>query len=194
MNSLTLISINIINKENVIINKKGVPIIMYTEEPEKTISELKDINTNIGSLLFDFFINNICNVVINDGIDNYVGSKLIYIYYNPETNNQAQNELLIEDIYKLSLNDKTKQLYLYYIKHAIKNVCRKYKYMLNKNLTEKINNIQDNETVKELYEYLASRNGDKYSTPYFVKAIQNELEQTYQLSKSNVINLMDILI
>ena len=66
--------------------------------------------------------------------------------------------------------------------------------MLNKNLTEKINNIKDVETVKELFKYLDNRNNNKFCQPFFVKAIKTDLEQTFGLSNYNVMNLVDILI
>ena len=66
--------------------------------------------------------------------------------------------------------------------------------MLNKNLIEKINNIKDVETVKELFEYLDNRNNNKFCQPFFVKAIKTDLEQTFGLSNYNVMNLVDILI
>lgn len=194
--NLTLVAINIINKDNVIINKDGVPIILYTSTPEKTISELQDNTTDIGSLLFNFFINNIVDPLINEHKDNYVGTKIVYIYYNANSGETKQNSLSLEDIFKLTRDghERIKQLYLYYIRASITNVCKQYKYMLNKNLTEKINNIKDVETVKELFEYLDNRNNNKFCQPFFVKAIKTDLEQTFGLSNYNVMNLVDILI
>lgn len=194
--NLTLVAMNIINKDNVIINKDGVPIILYTTTPEKTISELQDNTTEIGTLLFNFFINNIVDPLINKQIDNYVRTKIIYIYYNAESGETKQDSLLLEDIFKLTRNgnERIKQLYLYYIKASITNVCKQYKYMLNKNLIEKINNIKDESTVKELYNYLSNKNNNKFCQPFFVKAVKGDLEQTFGLSNHNVMNLLDILI
>lgn len=194
--NLTLVSINIINKNNIIINKSGVPIILYTPTPEKTISELKDETTEIGKLLFNFFINNIVNPLLNDNIDNYVGTKIVYIYYNALNGETKQENILLEDIYKLTLenNENIKQLYLYYIKASITNVCKQCKYMLNKNLVEKINNIKDEEGIKELFDYLSNRNNSKFYQPFFVKSVKTDLEQTFGLSKHNIMNLVDILI
>lgn len=194
--NLTLVAMNIINKDNVIINKDGVPIILYTATPEKTITELQDNTTEIGTLLFNFFINNIVDPLINKQIDNYVGTKIIYIYYNAESGETKQDSLLLEDIFKLTRNgnERIKQLYLYYIKASITNVCKQYKYMLNKNLIEKINNIKDESTVKELYNYLSNKNNNKFCQPFFVKAVKGDLEQTFGLSNHNVMNLLDILI
>lgn len=194
--NLTLVAMNIINKDNVIINKDGVPIILYTATPEKTITELQDNTTEIGTLLFNFFINNIVDPLINKQIDNYVGTKIIYIYYNAESGETKQDSLLLEDIFKLTRNgnERIKQLYLYYIKSSITNVCKQYKYMLNKNLIEKINNIKDESTVKELYNYLSNKNNNKFCQPFFVKAVKGDLEQTFVLSNHNVMNLLDILI
>lgn len=194
--NLTLVAINIINKNNIVINKYGVPIILYTATPEQTILELQDNTTEIGKLLFNFFINNIVDPLIDEQIDNYVGTKIVYIYYNANSGETKQDNLLLEDIFKLTRNghEKIKQLYLYYIKTSIINVCKQYKYMLNKNLLEKINNIKDESTVKELYDYLSNKNNNKFYQPFFVKAVKNNLEQTFGLSNHNVMNLIDILI
>lgn len=194
--NLTLVAINIINKNNIVINKYGVPIILYTATPEQTILELQDDTTEIGKLLFNFFINNIVDPLIDEQIDNYVGTKIVYIYYNANSGETKQDNLLLEDIFKLTRNghEKIKQLYLYYIKTSITNVCKQYKYMLNKNLLEKINNIKDESTVKELYDYLSNKNNNKFYQPFFVKAVKNNLEQTFGLSNHNVMNLIDILI
>ena len=59
--------------------------------------------------------------------------------------------------------------------------------MLNKNLTEKINNIKDVETVKELFEYLDNRNNNKFCQPFFVKAIKTDLEQTHTTTITRII-------
>lgn len=194
--NLTLVAMNIINKDNVIINKDGVPIILYTTTPEKTITELQDNTTEIGTLLFNFFINNIVEQLINENKDNYIGTKIVYIYYNAESGETKQDSLLLEEIFKLTRNgnERIKQLYLYYIKASIINVCKQYKYMLNKNLIEKINNIKDESTVKELYNYLSNKNNNKFFQPFFVKAVKCDLEQTFGLSNHNVMNLLDILI
>lgn len=194
--NLTLVAINIINKDNIIINKNGVPIILYTPTPEKTISELQDTTTEIGTLLFNFFINNIVEPLINENKDNYIGTKIVYIYYNAESGETKQDTLLLEDIFKLTRDghERIKQLYLYYIKASIKNVCKQYKYMLNKNLTEKINNIHDESTVKELYDYLSNKNNNKFCQPFFVKKVKTDLEKTFRLSNHNIMNLVDILI
>lgn len=194
--NLTLVAINIINKDNIVINKDGVPIILYTPTPDKTISELQDYTTEIGSLLFNFFNNNIVELLINKKIDNYVGTKIVYIYYNADSGETKQDNLMLEDIFKLTKdgNDKIKQLYLYYIRASITNVCKQYKYKLNKNLTEKINNIKDEESIKDLFEYLDNRNNNKFCQPFFVKAVKTELEQTFGLSNYNIMNLLDMLI
>ena len=122
---MNLISINIINKDNKILNKNGYPIILYATDVQATLADLTDTTTQIGQSMMDFFIDYIMEpTILNKDIDNYLGCTLCYIYYNIDSdatlskNSIHQKTLSIPELFPLSLPE-LHQLDLYYAMESV---------------------------------------------------------------------------
>lgn len=135
---LSLVAINIVSDSGYIINKEGVPVVLYTEDPESAIKDLLDITTEVGSAMRTFIINNIVRPVYSETDNNYIEdlyttSKIIYIYYKQETQYNRQGVVPVQDVFTLDVSSSdadTIYLSFYYIRKAIKEANKSMKLQL----------------------------------------------------------------
>lgn len=163
---LSLVAINIVSKDDILgqtlINKDGVPVVLYTSDPDTTINELSDKSTDVGKSMQTFIINNIARPTYNDKeeqLNLYTYSDIVYIYYNPETKYNRQGRISVQDVFKLDINSDDADVYylsLYYIRKALKDafktgrLSRYRKYSLSSIVTkEKLDNFYN--MLRETY-------------------------------------------
>lgn len=135
-NKLWVFSMNIVTKNNILLNKDNCPILLYTHNPDSVLIDIYKNDTYIGGSIFDFCISNITSPVVNryndSPDDNYIGSTIKYIYYDIDTNKSTTGSIDIEDIIPLKVDSDNvyiKQLYYYYIYKALNAVYIKYTKM-----------------------------------------------------------------
>lgn len=126
-------SMNIVTKNNILLNKDNCPILLYTHNPDSVLIDIYKNDTYIGGSIFDFCVSNITAPVVkryNDSNDdNYIGSAIKYIYYDIDTNKSTIGSIDIEDIIPLKVDSDNvyiKDLYYYYIYKALNAVYIKY--------------------------------------------------------------------
>lgn len=188
---LSLIAINIVSSNNRILNKNGVPIVLYTEEPETAIKSLSDGESSIGSAMRTFIINNIVRPLYGGNVegDLYAGTKIIYIYYNGETAYNRQGSIDVQDIFQLDINSSdvdTSYLSLYYIRKALNETSKSVKLQLMRKYD--FDKIMNKEGLDDIFCKIQS----KYSSDIlseFKKSLKDRLF-SYGLSTSNVNNLI----
>lgn len=164
---LSLVAINIVSKDDILgqtlINKDGVPVVLYTSDPDTTINELSDKSTDVGKSMQTFIINNIARPTYNDKeeqLNLYTYSDIVYIYYNPETKYNRQGRISVQDVFKLDINsDEADVFYLsiYYIRKAVKDTFNIMK--LQRMRKYDISNIVTKDKLNELYNTIR----EKYS-------------------------------
>lgn len=156
---LSLVSINIVSEDDILgrtlINKDGVPVVLYTAYPHATLGELGDRTTDVGAAMRNFIINNIARPTYSskdDQPDLYAHSDIVYIYYNQETKDTGQGRIHIQDVFKLDINsDEADEFYLsaYYIRKAAEYVCKLMK--LQRMRKYDISGIMTNDKLEEFY-------------------------------------------
>ena len=126
-------SMNIVTKNNILLNKDNYPVLLYTHNPDSVLIDIYKNDTYIGGSIFEFCVSNITAPTVkryNDSLDdNYIGSTIKYIYYDTDTNKSTAGSIDIEDIIPLkasSDNIYIKQLYYHYIYKALNAVYIKY--------------------------------------------------------------------
>lgn len=127
-------SMNIVTKNNILLNKDNCPILLYTHNPDSVLIDIYKNDTYIGGSIFDFCVSNITVPVVksysNDSTDdNYIGSTIKYIYYDIDTNKSTIGSIDIEDVIPLKIDSDNvyiKDLYYYYIYKALNAVYIKH--------------------------------------------------------------------
>lgn len=131
---LTLIAINIVNN-NTLLNKDGIPVVLYTTDVNQTMMDIRDVTTDVGQSMRTFIINNIIRKTYNKEIDDnsaddFTGSVAKYIYYNPDSKQSRVGLFKLQDLFQLdilSVDADVFYLSLYYIKKSLKNAVREMK-------------------------------------------------------------------
>lgn len=131
---LTLVAINIVNNDT-LLNKGGIPVVLYTTDIEQTMIDIRDVNTEVGQSMRTFIVNNIIRKTYNkelddNSVDDFTGSVAKYIYYNPDNKQSRLGLFNLQDLFRLDILSVDADVFymsLYYIKKALNNVIRERK-------------------------------------------------------------------
>lgn len=200
---LILVALNIVSKDNIVLNKAGTPIVLYTTDPERTLDDIRFCTNDVGKSMRSFIINNITRKVHSNNIldnisdnktsDLFTGSEIKYIYYNPETKSSSTGNIQIQDVFRLDITSTDGDVFylsLYYIKKAIKSVIQ------NMKLRQLLNTKYDIETVCTLDGLNSFWNtiAEKYNkdTLLNVKSAVADKMVEYGLNWKNINNIINI--
>lgn len=126
---LTLVAINIVNNDT-LLNKDGIPVVLYTTDIDQTMNDIRDAGTEVGQSMRTFIINNIIRKTYNkeigdSGPDDFTGSVAKYIYYNPGNKQSRAGAFKLQDLFRLDILSVDADVFymsLYYIKKSLKSV------------------------------------------------------------------------
>lgn len=126
---LTLVAINIVNND-ILLNKDGIPVVLYTTDIGQTMKDIRDTSTDVGQSMRVFIINNIIRKTYNKEIDDntaddFTGSVAKYIYYNPDSKQSRVGVFNLQDLFQLDILSVDADVFymsLYYIKKSLKSV------------------------------------------------------------------------
>ena len=126
---LTLVAINIVNNDT-LLNKDGIPVVLYTTDIDQTMNDIRDAGTEVGQSMRTFIINNIIRKTYNKEIgdstpDDFTGSVAKYIYYNPGNKQSRVGAFKLQDLFRLDILSVDADVFymsLYYIKKSLKSV------------------------------------------------------------------------
>lgn len=126
---LTLVAINIVNNDT-LLNKDGIPVVLYTTDIDQTMNDIRDVSTEVGQSMRTFIINNIIRKTYNKEIDDntsddFTGSVAKYIYYNPGSKQSRVGAFNLQDLFRLDILSVDADVFymsLYYIKKSLKSV------------------------------------------------------------------------
>ena len=126
---LTLVAINIVNNDT-LLNKDGIPVVLYTTDIDQTMNDIRDAGTEVGQSMRTFIINNIIRKTYNKEIgdstpDDFTGSVAKYIYYNPANKQSRAGAFKLQDLFRLDILSVDADVFymsLYYIKKSLKSV------------------------------------------------------------------------
>ena len=126
---LTLVAINIVNNDT-LLNKDGIPVVLYTTDIDQTMNDIRDAGTEVGQSMRAFIINNIIRKTYNKEIgdstpDDFTGSVAKYIYYNPGNKQSRAGAFKLQDLFRLDILSVDADVFymsLYYIKKSLKSV------------------------------------------------------------------------
>lgn len=189
---LSLVAINIVSKDDILgqtlINKNGVPVVLYTHDPDTTIGELSDKSTDVGKTMHTFIVNNIVRPTYNSKegqLNLYTYSDIVYIYYNPDTKYNRQGHISIQDMFKLDINSNDADVFylsLYYIRKAVKDAIKLMK--LHRMRSYDISDIVTKDKLDRLYNMIR----EKYSPDILVEFKNSLKSSLYNIgvSKENV--------
>ena len=126
---LTLVAINIVNNDT-LLNKDGIPVVLYTTDIDQTMNDIRDAGTEVGQSMRTFIINNIIRKTYNKEIgdstpDDFTGSVAKYIYYNPGNKQSRAGAFKLQDLFRLDILSVDADVFymsLYYIKKSLKSV------------------------------------------------------------------------
>ena len=126
---LTLVAINIVNNDT-LLNKDGIPVVLYTTDIDQTMNDIRDAGTEVGQSMRAFIINNIIRKTYNKEIgdstpDDFTGSVAKYIYYNPGNKQSRAGAFKLQDLFQLDILSVDADVFymsLYYIKKSLKSV------------------------------------------------------------------------
>lgn len=126
---LTLVAINIVNNDT-LLNKDGIPVVLYTTDIDQTMNDIRDASTEVGQSMRTFIINNIIRKTYNKEIDDntsddFTGSVAKYIYYNPGSKQSRVGAFNLQDLFRLDILSVDADVFymsLYYIKKSLKSV------------------------------------------------------------------------
>ena len=126
---LTLVAINIVNNDT-LLNKDGIPVVLYTTDIDQTMNDIRDAGTEVGQSMRTFIINNIIRKTYSkeigdSGPDDYTGSVAKYIYYNPGNKQSRAGAFKLQDLFRLDILSVDADVFymsLYYIKKSLKSV------------------------------------------------------------------------
>ena len=125
---LTLVAINIVNNDT-LLNKDGIPVVLYTTDIGQTMKDIRDDSTEVGQSMRAFIINNIIRKTYNKEIsdntaDDFTGSVAKYIYYNPDSKQSRVGVFNLQDLFHLDILSGDADVFymsLYYIKKSLKS-------------------------------------------------------------------------
>ena len=126
---LTLVAINIVNNDT-LLNKDGIPVVLYTTDIDQTMNDIRDAGTEVGQSMRAFIINNIIRKTYSKEIgdntpDDFTGSVAKYIYYNPGNKQSRAGAFKLQDLFRLDILSVDADVFymsLYYIKKSLKSV------------------------------------------------------------------------
>ena len=173
---VSLIGINIINGDK-IINKGGVPIVLYAPNPEEAISDINDVSSKIGRQMRIFLINNIIRKTYNKQTEDlYIGAELQYVYYNHDTGQSKNGTLNIQDIAPLNIRTDDADIFylsLYYIKNALINAISKMRMQQSMRSFD-IASITDSNEILQFYNAVAQKHSADILS-HLKRAVNEEL-------------------
>lgn len=170
MKNLSLVAINIIAGENHLLNKNGVPIVLYTTAPEEIINTLSDTSTETGKTLHTFIVNNVVRPTYNNDLqmnlpmDLYRSSVLNYIYYDPNTKQSVSNKIPIQSLFTLNIkSDDADVIFLtfFYLRKAVLKAWRGMNFTLSNSVKESISNMTSESELNVIYESIRKKYNEK---------------------------------
>lgn len=175
INNKYLLSINFVTQGNRVLNKNQIPVILFTENPEKSVIDICNNETYIGGSIFDFCTSNIlAQAVIENTPDIYSTAYIKYIYYHDKNKETVTGSFSVQSVVPLkhhNCNDSDDehniyitQLYYYYIHHALIDI---------------YNNVA-NEHIANNYEYS--------NAPKYINNIIRKLINDYDLNTISILN------
>lgn len=196
---LILVALNIVTSDNIVLNKDGIPIVLYTTDPEQTLDDIRSCTSDIGSSMRAFIVNNIVRKVYLNDISNniynndiFTGSEIKYIYYNPETKSSANGSIKVQDIFKLDITTKDADVFylsLYYIKKAIKYVIQTMKLRQLLNTKYDIETVCTPDGLDKFWNIIAEKY-NKETLLNFKKAVADKMTE-YGLTNQNINNIIN---
>lgn len=172
---MKLVAINIIYRENMLMNPDNTPILYYWD------GKSQDLTTEIlqDQQMSQYIVSNLCCA------DIYDTCKLCYFTYTVDEQNQEQYEkhiVTLQDVlplYKLSNAD-----YIYF-SYTVNIFNKIYKNAMNKPFENDLD-ITPQEQIIDIYKQVKAKYGARISVRTILEYIRSQLSENTSLSQNNI--------
>lgn len=174
----SLVAINIVKDNNILLNPTAIPILLYWNDKQyKTIDE--EIFNNENS--YKYIISKCAN------IEAYTLSKISFFYFK-DTNNDNTEDYLeynidVQQLFKLSvLNSEDTSFYKDYINESFKYL---YLCSFKEDYEFSTNPLVWEECIIDIFDKLRKKYPNKISKDTIINYVRSELLQKYKLNTDN---------
>lgn len=171
MNSI--ICLNIIGKDNKLINPNGIttPILYSWANEDDLFSTMRKDEG------FYEYLSNVCF-----NMNNYQYVKMCFIKYDIQNDTFENNEYIIQNEYKLKDIEDNNTFYLDYIVEILKGL---YNYSIKKEYIINDKEMTKLDIILNIYTELKNKFEKRILSETFINYVRSELQQKYSLNSDN---------
>lgn len=178
----SLVAINIVQNNNdkkILLNPNKVPILFYWNGETR---DIKDSFLNNESLK-QYIVENLLN------LDQYGKISINYFYftYDGDNENYQEDSIMLQDIYKLDLQDTEKIINFLYI-----IFCILYYQFLKRDYAENAN-FSKQENIQNMYVSIQNAYPKRFVKESVINYVRNELTTKYKINNENTEIILNVL-